>query len=120
MLLLTIILIGCGNGNGKLYSVRNLEIFYTDDIQFKYVVELGNFFEQNNLIHLNKKHSVKLTSNSNSFVLKMILNDSLKSLPNNKLKELSYLEDAIAQNVFKNRNFAIEITDAYFNPIIKQ
>jgi hypothetical protein len=114
------IFFGCGSGNGKLYVRENLDIFYTQEIQFEYIESLGDFFENNGLIHPTQKHSIKLTSNSDSFVLKMILNDSLKTIPSNMLNELALLEEAIALKVFKNLNFAIEITDAYFNPIINK
>ncbi|MFK8037863.1 MAG: hypothetical protein AB8B74_06205 [Crocinitomicaceae bacterium] len=112
------IVISCGSGNGKLHKVGNLEIYYSKEIQIEYVKSLGIFFKENKLIHPSQVHSVKLTSNSDSFVLKMILNDSLKSVPDSKLKEIAFLEEAIGTNVFKNRNFVIEITDSYFNPII--
>lgn len=115
--LLITIAISCGSSNGRPYKVHNLEIYYTKEIQIDYVIALGDFFKENELIHPTKTHSVKLTSNSESFLLKMILNDSLKTVPNHKLKEIAFLEDAIGTNVFKNRNFAIEITDSYFNPI---
>ncbi|MDX1351155.1 MAG: hypothetical protein R3279_12940 [Putridiphycobacter sp.] len=117
--LLVVLLASCGSANGKRYQVDNLEIYYSDKVPFEYVIGLGEFFQKNHLIHATKKHSIKLGSTSNEFVLFMILNDSLEQVPEDLLKEIEYLEDAIATKVFKNLNFAIVITDAYFNPILK-
>ena len=119
LLLLLLTFSSCGSRNGKVHKVKNLEIYYSDNIDVMYVKSLGDFFEENGLIHDTKQHSIKLTSNTDSFILKMILNDSLKSLSDSQLKELSHLKESIAKNVFKNLNFAIEITDAYFNTIIQ-
>lgn len=118
-LLLIIFIASCGGPNGKRYDVGNLEIYYTSKVGFEYVESLGAFFQENNLIHPIQKHSVRLTSSPNEFILNMILNDSLDAVPLDMLKEIEFLEEAIATKVFKNRNFAIVVTDAYFNPIIK-
>ncbi len=112
-----IILSACGSPMGDVKDFGNLEIFYSKDIQENYVDELGQFFQTHNLIHPNKKHSVKLTSNQNSFVLKMIVDPNLKEIPADKKKEIIFLERALDTTVFKNINFVIEITDAYFNPV---
>ena len=117
-LVLIALLYSCGGSNGTMYQVDNLEIYYSKNIEIQYVKKLGAFFKDNHLIHPTQKHSVKLTSSSTEFLLKMILNDTLDKVPVDILKEIEYLEDAIAAKVFENRNFAIEITDAYFNPII--
>jgi hypothetical protein len=117
--LIFVLLASCGSANGKRYQVDNLEIYYSDKVPFEYVIGLGEFFKKNHLIHTTKKHSVKLSSTPNEFVLYMILNDNLEQVPADLLKEIEYLEDAIATKVFKNLNFAIVITDAYFNPILK-
>lgn len=119
VLALSIALLACGNPNGKIHQVNNLEIYYSNDVGLDYAKKLGNFFESNNLIHPTQIHSVKLTSSPKSFVLKMILNDSLSEVPLDMLKEIEFLEATIAKEVFENRNFVIEITDAYFNPLIQ-
>lgn len=118
ILLLTALVQSCGGSNGKLYEIDNLEIFYSKNIEFQYVEKLGAFFSDHNLIHPTQKHSIKLTSSSKEFILKMILNDTMADVPIEMLKEIEYLEEAIAIKVFENRNFAIVITDAYFNPIL--
>ncbi len=114
------LLLSCGTPQGKVKNFGNLEVYYTKEIQMEYVDGIGHFFEKNGLIHPEQTHSVKLTSNSESFILKMILNPDLDSIPEDKLKEIIYLERAIDTTVFKNRNFAIEITDNYFNPLNTQ
>ncbi len=97
----------------------NLEIFYTDEIAFHYVEELGDYFEKNNLIQ-SEKHSVQLTSTTSAFVLKMILNEDYDRLPLNQRRNFELLEQDIQQQVFKGANFKLEICDINFNPIAKQ
>jgi len=117
-LILSFVVASCGSPRGKLYQIDNLEIYYDENKGTKdFIRPLASFFQSNNLIHPTQKHSIKLTSNANEFVLKMILNDSLETVPLDMLKEIEYLEAAIGETVFKNANFAIVITDAYFKPI---
>ncbi|MFK8046378.1 MAG: hypothetical protein AB8B72_12855 [Crocinitomicaceae bacterium] len=117
-LILTLLISSCGSPRGKLYQIDNLEIYYDENKgTADFVKPLGAFFKDNGLVHPNQKHSVKLTSTPNEFVLKMILNDSLEKVPVDLLKEIEYLEAAIGETVFKNANFAIVITDAYFKPL---
>lgn len=118
ILLFSIFIGACASPNGKMKKFGNLEIYYTKEIDLAYVNALGSFFERNELIAQDKTHSIKLTSNSEEFVLKMILNPEFDSIPSNMLKDIVFLERAIDTTVFKNLNFALEITDAYFNPLI--
>ena len=124
LILLTLVVTSCGSPQGKVKRFGNLEIFYPEKVPVEYVDKLGAFFKANELINPDKTHSVKLTSEDKKFVLKMILNPDLDSVPENKLKEIAYLERAIDTTVFSNQYidiaFEIEITDAYFNSLINQ
>ncbi|MFD1553211.1 hypothetical protein [Putridiphycobacter roseus] len=112
------LLYACGTPNGKMKQFGNLEIYYTKEIDVSYVDALGSYFQTHQLIAADKTQSVKLTSNSEEFVLKMILNPEYDSIPAKMWKDIVFLERAIDTTVFKNLNFALEITDAYFNPLI--
>ena len=116
-ILLLILSVSCGSPRGKMKAFGNLEVFYTKDVPFEYVAALGQYFEANSIVHPTEKHSVQLTSDTASFILKMILNPNLDSIPKNRLHELIYLERGLDTTVFKDVNFTIVITDPYFNPI---
>jgi len=108
-------LLSCSKSFGDKKDFGNLEIYYTKT-PVEYVEGLGKYFEENDLI-LDHKHSIKLTSNQNSFVLKMILNQKYDSLPKPLEHDLELLEDDIRQKVFTDLNFKIEVCDANFYPL---
>ncbi|HIP37340.1 MAG TPA: hypothetical protein EYG85_10845 [Crocinitomix sp.] len=105
----------CSKSFGNKKEFGNLEVYYSKT-PIEYVNGIGQYFKENNLI-LKHKHSVKLTSTADSFVLKMILNSKFDSLPPQKVKALTFLEEDIRQKVFANLNFKIEICDANFYPL---
>jgi hypothetical protein len=99
----------------------NLEVFYSDNVAEKYVTATGKYFEENDLI-LDKKHSIKLTSNHSTYVLKMILAPELDSLPQSMQNNFTLLEEDIKREVFPDIgstkvNFEIEVCDVNFYPI---
>lgn len=118
ILFFSILLISCGSPKGKKIDIDNLEVYYTEDSYKAYAEKIGVFFKENGLIHPTKKHSIKLTSTPKSYVLNMILTDSLNAVSDKNMLEIEKLELALDTTVFKNLNFVIEITDAYFNPLI--
>jgi len=118
ILILPFILGNCGASFGEKYTKGNLEIYYTQNVGEHYVIKLGDYFEQNDLIQP-KKHSLQLTSDSKSFILKMVLNASYASLPEEQFENLSLLENEIKKSVFNDLNFRIEVCDINFNPIKK-
>lgn len=96
--------------------IGNLEIYFTEEIEFAYVENVGNYFDKNDLI-LDKTHSVQLTSDTESFILKMVLNDSFKTLPESQEKNLELLERELKENVFQGLNFRIQVCNGNFVPI---
>jgi hypothetical protein len=112
----TLTLSACSKNFGLKKEFGNLEVFYTKDIPIEYVDGVGQYFKDNDLI-LDHQHSIKLTSNQNSFILKMILNQKYDSLPAPLKHDLKLLEDDIHQKVFADLNFKIEICDANFYPL---
>ena len=75
LILFTVILASCETSFGEKYTLGNLEIYFTPPgVSEKYVERLGAYFQANNLIQPNP-HSVQLTSDPYSFVLKMVLDD---------------------------------------------
>jgi hypothetical protein len=108
--------ISCGTSFGKKKEFGNLEIFYSESVSVEYVEQVGEYFNDNDLI-LDQKHSIKLTSNHNSFILKMILNTDYKVLPLEMENDFILLEADLKDNVFKDVNFEIEICDVNFYPL---
>lgn len=111
-----LIITSCGTSFGKKKEFGNLEVFYSETVPEVYVQNLGTYFLNNNLV-LNKKHSIKLTSNHDAFILKLILNDNYKSLPKEMQSDLKLLELDIKESVFKDLNFNIEVCDVNFYPL---
>lgn len=109
-------LISCGTSFGKKKEFGNLEIFYSDSVPVEYVESVGEYFNDNDLI-LDQKHSLKLTSNHDSFILKMILNTDYTELPPEMENDLMLLEADLKEKVFKEVNFEIEICDVNFYPL---
>ncbi len=105
----------CSKSYGDKKEFGNLEIYYTKT-PIEYVDGVGNYFKENDLI-LDHKHSVKLTSNQNTFILKMILDSKYDTFPTELNHQLELFENDIHQKVFANLNFKIEICDANFYPL---
>tara|TARA_R110002050_G_scaffold49298_1_gene114638 strand:+ start:250 stop:594 length:345 start_codon:yes stop_codon:yes gene_type:complete len=106
----------CGTSFGEKYTIGNLEIYFTEDISNRYVEGLGKYFNDHHLIQ-NETHSVQLTSDTESFILKMVLNDEYKSLPSAQKKNLELLTADLQHKVFRDLPFKIQICDMNFNPI---
>lgn len=109
-------LISCGTSFGKKKEFGNLEIFYSPSTPVVYVDSVGQYFIDNDLV-LDHKHSLKLTSDHNKFILKMILDDKLTELPADMEHDLELLESDIHEKVFTDLNFEIEICDVNFYPL---
>ena len=119
ILIIPIVFWGCEASFGEKYTVGNLEIFYTPkNVGFHYVEATAAYFKQNNLIQ-DKTHSIQLTSDENGFVMKMVLNDKFKTLPEAQERNLKLLEEDIRNKVFDTLNFRIAICNANFVPIEK-
>lgn len=106
----------CKTDLGDRYTVGNLEIYFTRDVSTQYVEATGDYFQQNNLI-LDTKHAVQLTSDNESFILRMILNPKLTRFPAEQQALLDSLEADIRREVFQGLHFRIEVCDGNFNPI---
>jgi hypothetical protein len=106
----------CGTSFGKKKEFGNLEVYYSESVPEIYADNIGTYFINNNLI-LDKKHSIKLTSNHNSFILKLIINDKYKTLPKEMDSELKALELDIKKSVFTDLNFNLEVCDVNFYPL---
>ncbi len=112
-----VFLVSCEASFGEKYTVGNLEIYYTPPgVSEKYVEKLGSYFKANNLIQPTP-HSVQLTSDPYSFVLKMVLDDRYNELPASQNHNLKLLEEDIKRVVFDGLNFRIEICNANFIPL---
>lgn len=111
-----LILSSCGTSFGKKIEFGNLEIFYSESVSKTYVQSLGDYFVTNNLV-LNEKHSIKLTSDHQSFILKLIINDKYNVFPKDMENELAALESDIQNTIFKDLKFKIEVCDVNFYPL---
>lgn len=109
-------LISCGTSFGKKLEFGNLEIFYSESVPVSYVEDLGIYFEENNLI-LDHPHSIKLTSDHDSFILKFILNTDYKALPTEMEDDYLRLESDLKEAVFSDVNFKLELCDVNFYPL---
>ena len=112
----TLLISSCGTSFGKKIEFGNLEVYYSESVPEVYAKNIGNYFIDNNLV-LDKKHSIKLTSNHNSFILKVILNKKYKTLPMEMEAELNTLELDIKNSIFKDLNFNLEVCDVNFYPL---
>jgi hypothetical protein len=113
---LLFLIVSCGTSFGKKMKFGNLEIYYSESVPEIYAENIGAYFLNNHLI-LDKKHSIKITSNHNSFILKLILNKKYKTLPLKMKSELKALELDINNSVFKDLNFNLEVCDVNFYPL---
>jgi len=116
LIIIFITLVSCGTSFGKKRVFGNLEIFYSESVPVEYVKKTGQYFVDNDLV-LDHKHSVKLTSNHNSFILKMILDTKYDKLPNEMESDVMLLESDIKSTVFNGANFKIEVCDVNFYPL---
>lgn len=111
---------GCSASFGEKYTYKQLEIYYTPPaVNERYVESLAQYFDQNNLL-LEKKHSIQLTSDQESYVLKMVLNNQFNKFPEEKLDQINGLEQDIKEKVFNGLNFKIIICNENFIPLEKQ
>jgi len=115
-IILFTLLPACGTSFGKKKVFGNLEVFYSESVSEKYAIEVGDYFVENDLVQDNP-HSIKLTSNHNSFILKLILDSKYKSLPKDKEIAFIALESDIKKSIFKEMNFKLEICDVNFYPL---
>lgn len=112
-----IFLASCGSkGFGEKAIRGNFELYFTSEINERYVSGILDYYEDNGLI-LEQKHSAQITSNEESFVLKVIPG---KPLNDTVALNLKILEAEIKADVFENRNFKILLCDAFFNPLKEQ
>jgi len=117
IIIVTILLItSCGTSFGRKKEFGNLEVFYSETVPEIYAINVGNYFVTNKLI-LDKKHSIKLTSNHETFILKLIINEKYDSLPKQMERDLKALELDIKNSVFKDLNFNLEVCDVNFYPL---
>lgn len=106
----------CDASFGEKYTIGNLEIYYTQFVGERYVEGVGEYFRSHNLIQP-EKHSVQLTTDNESYILKMVLNSDYKTLPEEQDNNLKLLEEDIRNTVFDTLNFRIQVCDLNFNPI---
>tara|TARA_R110002096_G_C14120310_1_gene680798 strand:- start:166 stop:552 length:387 start_codon:yes stop_codon:yes gene_type:complete len=116
IIILITIVSSCGTSFGKKKEFGNLEVFYSDNVPIEYVDKTGQYFIDNNLV-LDHKHSIKLTSNHNSFILKMILDTKFEKFPKDMRQDVMLLESDIKSSVFNGAHFKIEICDVNFYPL---
>lgn len=111
-------LLSCDASFGEKYTLGNLEIYFTKSIGKQYVEDTGKYFNEHGLIQ-DSKHSIQLSSDEKSFILKMVLNPDFKSLPESQKLNLELLEKDIRETVFDSAEFRIEVCNANFVPINK-
>jgi len=112
----TIITTSCGTSFGKKKEFGNLEVYYSASVPEIYAKKIGDYFVSNNLV-LDKKHSIKLTSSHNSFILKLIIDEKYDNLPKEMESDLKALELDIKNSIFKDLNFSLEVCDVNFYPL---
>jgi len=93
-----------------------LEVYYSASVPEIYAKKIGDYFVSNNLV-LDKKHSIKLTSSHNSFILKLIIDEKYDNLPKEMESDLKALELDIKNSIFKDLNFSLEVCDVNFYPL---
>lgn len=116
-LLIFFVLVGCDASFGDKYTIGNLEIYFTPkNVGTHYVEDMGEYFQKNDLIQ-DQTHSIQLTSDQDGFIMRMVLNDAYKALPEEQTHNLALLEADIKKEVFNSLNFRIEVCNANFVPI---
>ncbi len=117
ILLITFVFASCNASFGEKYTLGNLEIYYTpENVPKRYVEALGEYFRKNDLI-LDHKHSVQLTGDEKSHILRMIETEEGAGFPAEERYQLDLLERDIKANVFNGLEFRIEICNANFVPL---
>ena len=112
ILIIGILLSSCVKGFGKKHENGNLEIYYTESVGINYVESLSQYYAENNLIG-DEKQSIQLTTDTEQFLLRLV---SLESETEESKRNLELLEKDLANTVFKDRKFKIQLCDAFFNP----
>lgn len=117
ILLLTLIFVSCNASFGEKYTLGNLEIYYTpNNVPKRYVEALGEYFRKNDLI-LDHTHSVQMTGDEKSHILRMIETKPGMGFPAEERYQLDLLESDIKEKVFNGLEFRIEICNANFVPL---
>ncbi len=113
-----LLLISCEASFGDKYTIDNFEIYYTQEVNKKYVEKTGEYFRDHGLIQ-KQKHSVQLSYDPKNalFKLKLILNSNYDKLPSEMIDDLLLLEDDMQSVIFDDLNFQLEVCDEHFNPI---
>lgn len=83
-----------------------------------YVEPTADYFEENGLIQ-NEVHSIQLTSSAlgsenPGFILKMVVSDPSKKIPENKMYNVKMLEQDLREEVFHDPNFRISLCNENF------
>lgn len=108
----------CVKDLGKKYTRGNLEIYYTEEMEF-FVEPLADYFEEHNLI-FDHSHSIQLTSTTleddqdKSIILKMVASEDKEEIPAKEVKNIELLEEALKSEVFEGANFRIAVCNANF------
>jgi|GEM_PF-945992 len=116
IIITTLLTTSCGTSFGKKKEFGNLEVYYSESVPEIYAKNIGDYFIRNNLV-LDKKHSIKLTSSHNSFILKLIIDEKYDSFPIEMENDLKALELDIKNSIFQDLNFSLEVCDVNFYPL---
>ncbi len=112
-----LLFISCGASFGEKYTVGNLEIYFTEEINKDFVENLGAYFVKNGLIG-ETTQSVQLTSDESSILLKMVLNKDHKRLPKSEENNLSLLEEDIYNTIFRENPAEGRYVDHAFRIVV--
>src|SRR5690606_20033840 len=110
-------LLSCTASFGEKYTLKNLDIYYTPPgVSERHVEKLARYFDENDLIQ-NKQHSIQLTSDHQSYIMKIVLDKEYKALHLDQSNSLVSLEKDIDTTVFDGLNFRIVVCTANLFPI---
>jgi hypothetical protein len=115
--LLLLAITSCQASFGEKYTRGNLEIYFTEEMK-AYVEPTADYFESHGLIQ-DKPHSIQLTSSdlgseNPGFILKMIVSDPGKEIPENEKYNVQELENDLKEKVFQDPNFRISLCNENF------
>lgn len=110
-------LIGCSASFGEKYTLGNLEIYYTsENVSDRLVIATGAYFKENDLI-LDHPHSIQLTSDETSYLVRIVLEDPTEELTEIARINFQLLEDDLREKVFSGMNVKIELCNANFSVV---
>ncbi len=110
-------LIGCTASFGEKYTFGNLEIYYTsENVSDRLVIATGAYFKENDLI-LDHPHSIQLTSNETSYLVRIVLENPTEELTEIARINFQLLEDDLREKVFSDMNVKIELCNVNFNVV---